>query len=168
MDPAQEPTPGTQRAVNPRTGQPLPTAVIDEAQCIGCTLCIQACPFDAIVGATRRMHTVIESLCTGCELCIAPCPVDCISMAVVSPERVWTREQAVAAGARVKARKRRLERERLQREARLAARAQDDADPSEPPEATAGAAGYAGLERISAIVARALQRARARRSGPSR
>ncbi|MBS1213223.1 MAG: electron transport complex, subunit [Proteobacteria bacterium] len=56
------------------------TAVIDETKCIGCTLCIQACPVDAILGAPKLMHTVIESECTGCELCVAPCPVDCIAM----------------------------------------------------------------------------------------
>lgn len=55
-------------------------AVIDEAACIGCTKCIQACPVDAIVGASRAMHTVIAAECTGCELCIPPCPVDCIVM----------------------------------------------------------------------------------------
>lgn len=55
-------------------------AVIDEAVCIGCTKCIQACPVDAIVGASRYMHTVIAADCTGCELCIPPCPVDCIDM----------------------------------------------------------------------------------------
>lgn len=55
-------------------------AFIDEARCIGCTKCLPPCPVDAIVGAPRRMHTVIAELCTGCELCIAPCPVDCISM----------------------------------------------------------------------------------------
>ena len=55
-------------------------AVIDEARCIGCTLCIQACPVDAIVGASKLMHTVVADLCTGCELCIPPCPVDCIAM----------------------------------------------------------------------------------------
>ncbi|MFO8153739.1 electron transport complex subunit RsxB [Thioalkalivibrio sp.] len=55
-------------------------AVIDEQTCIGCTLCIQACPVDAIVGAAKQMHTVIESECTGCELCLEPCPVDCIDM----------------------------------------------------------------------------------------
>ena len=55
-------------------------AVIIEADCIGCTKCIQACPVDAIVGASKLMHTVIAPLCTGCELCVAPCPVDCIVM----------------------------------------------------------------------------------------
>jgi electron transport complex protein RnfB len=60
--------------------KPKSVAVIDEQTCIGCTLCIQACPVDAIVGAAKQMHTVIERDCTGCELCIAPCPVDCITM----------------------------------------------------------------------------------------
>lgn len=55
-------------------------AVIDEQVCIGCTLCIQACPVDAILGAAKQMHTVIESECTGCDLCVPPCPVDCIEM----------------------------------------------------------------------------------------
>ena len=60
---------------------PPRVAVIDEDVCIGCTKCIQACPVDAIVGASKHMHTVIASWCTGCELCIPPCPVDCIVMA---------------------------------------------------------------------------------------
>ena len=55
-------------------------AVIDEAACIGCYLCVEACPVDAIVGAHQFMHTIIERECTGCELCIPPCPVDCIAM----------------------------------------------------------------------------------------
>ncbi|HPR06638.1 MAG TPA: electron transport complex subunit RsxB [Denitromonas sp.] len=60
--------------------KPKSVAVIDEQTCIGCTLCIQACPVDAIVGAAKQMHTIVEAECTGCELCIAPCPVDCITM----------------------------------------------------------------------------------------
>jgi len=61
--------------------QPLRYARIDEQQCIGCTLCIQACPVDAIVGSARRMHVVIDAWCTGCALCVAPCPMDCITLA---------------------------------------------------------------------------------------
>ena len=64
--------------------KPKSVAVIDEQVCIGCTLCIQACPVDAIVGAAKQMHTVVSPLCTGCELCVAPCPVDCISMVPVA------------------------------------------------------------------------------------
>jgi electron transport complex protein RnfB len=61
-------------------------AVIDENTCIGCTLCIQACPVDAIVGAAKQMHTVIASECTGCKLCLPPCPVDCIAMVPLKAE----------------------------------------------------------------------------------
>ncbi|NYT65228.1 RnfABCDGE type electron transport complex subunit B [Alcaligenaceae bacterium] len=73
--------------------QPLTVAVIDELHCIGCTLCIQACPVDAIVGANKLMHTVIPDRCTGCDLCIAPCPTDCISMEPA--HREWTSEDAI-------------------------------------------------------------------------
>ncbi len=60
--------------------KPKSVALIDELTCIGCTLCIQACPVDAILGAAKQMHTIIASECTGCELCLPPCPVDCITM----------------------------------------------------------------------------------------
>ncbi len=68
------------KTLNAENGEEAPPTVvyIDEDVCIGCTLCIQACPVDAIVGAAKQMHTVIESECTGCDLCIPPCPVDCI------------------------------------------------------------------------------------------
>jgi len=59
-------------------------AVIDEATCIGCTLCIQACPVDAIVGAAKQLHAIVAAECTGCELCLAPCPVDCITMEAIT------------------------------------------------------------------------------------
>jgi electron transport complex protein RnfB len=70
------------KPLDPTYGVPQPrrVAVVDEARCIGCALCLPACPVDAIVGAPRFMHTVIEAQCTGCELCIPPCPVDCISL----------------------------------------------------------------------------------------
>jgi electron transport complex protein RnfB len=60
-------------------------ARIDEAECIGCTLCIAACPVDAIVGSGKLMHTIMQNECTGCELCLAPCPVDCITLAPCAP-----------------------------------------------------------------------------------
>ena len=66
--------------------KPKAVAVIDEDACIGCTLCIQACPVDAIVGAAKQMHIIVSDRCTGCELCVAPCPVDCIHMEVVKED----------------------------------------------------------------------------------
>ena len=68
--------------------------MIREDECIGCTKCIQACPVDAILGAAKHMHTVIESECTGCDLCVEPCPVDCIDMVPVTPDvRSWHWQQ---------------------------------------------------------------------------
>ncbi len=89
---AREPKP-----LNPANGlyRPPQVAMIDEEVCIGCTKCIQACPVDAIVGASKLMHTVIASWCTGCELCIPPCPVDCIALAPVAalPDPNLSRER---------------------------------------------------------------------------
>jgi len=76
--------------------KPPMVAVIDEERCIGCTLCIQACPVDAIIGAQRQMHTVIEQECTGCELCIAPCPVDCIDLVEQGETWRWPAPEPVA------------------------------------------------------------------------
>ncbi|WP_322996799.1 RnfABCDGE type electron transport complex subunit B [Castellaniella sp.] len=89
------------------THQPFRVALIDEEHCIGCTLCIQACPVDAILGANQSMHTVIEDDCTGCERCVAPCPVDCISM--VPAGRDWTIQDADTARVRYMARNERLQ-----------------------------------------------------------
>ncbi|UCB54193.1 MAG: electron transport complex subunit RsxB [Thiotrichales bacterium] len=77
---------------------------IDEETCIGCTLCIQACPVDAILGAAKHMHTVIESECTGCDLCIPPCPVDCIHIKPVKPTlTTWKWDQPQGGNAAPKA-----------------------------------------------------------------
>jgi electron transport complex protein RnfB len=80
-------------------------AVIDEAACIGCTRCIDACPVDAIVGAQGYMHTVVEDWCIGCELCLAPCPVDCIDL--LAPGGEWTPALKRAAGERGRRRQQR-------------------------------------------------------------
>ena len=93
--------------LDPEFGREAPRQIarIDEALCIGCTLCIQACPVDAIVGAARLMHTVIAPLCTGCDLCLAPCPVDCITM--IDPPAAalqWSAAEAAAARRRFDAR----------------------------------------------------------------
>ncbi len=83
------------------------TAVINENECIGCTKCIQACPFDAIIGAQKQMHTVLRTECTGCELCVDPCPVDCIEMVDI-PAPLYDREKIKQ---RKKARLERLQKE---------------------------------------------------------
>src|SRR5437870_7021575 len=85
---------------------PLLSARIDETACIGCALCIAACPVDAIVGAAKLMHTVLAERCTGCELCVPPCPVDCI--ALLPTRRPWTRADADLARKRYAARRERV------------------------------------------------------------
>ncbi|AOU98926.1 electron transport complex subunit RsxB [Acidihalobacter yilgarnensis] len=117
--------------------KPRAVALIDETACIGCTLCIQACPVDAIVGAAKRMHTVIAAECTGCELCIPPCPVDCIEMEPAKPDtwrwpftespRRLARQRANLARRRHNTRQRRLASEQRAREARLARKRLADA-----------------------------------------
>lgn len=94
---------------------PMTVAVIDEAWCIGCTLCIKACPTDAILGSNKVMHTVIEAACTGCDLCLPVCPVDCIEMVPVSGDQTgwaaWSSEQALQARQRYESRQIRLVKE---------------------------------------------------------
>ena len=121
-------------------------ALIEEAWCIGCTLCIQACPVDAIAGAANVMHTVIAAECTGCELCIAPCPVDCIQMVAVA--------RPVARDART-ARAMHAKRRYLARQLRLAHSKQRTKPPRSATAATQD-------DRKQAAVARAVARARAR------
>jgi electron transport complex protein RnfB len=150
--------------INPVNGVERPRAVayIDEALCIGCTLCIQACPVDAIVGAAKQMHTVLPDLCTGCDLCVHPCPVDCIVMYPVTESTgwaAWGQPQADAARERHDFRAMRLQRERDENDARLAAKAAakmqavDALDPATD-------ADQAEKERKRAIIAAAMERAR--------
>ncbi len=121
-------------------------ALIDEARCIGCTLCIQACPVDAIVGAAQLMHTVIAKACIGCELCLAPCPVDCIDMRQSAPL------DAAALGAAHSTARRRAQ----ARERRLAIALEEKA-------AKAAAQRDAGAARRKReTIAKALERARLR------
>lgn len=91
---------------------PRTLAVIDETWCIGCTLCLDVCPTDAILGSNKLMHTVIEPHCTGCELCVPVCPVDCISLECVAGARTgwdaWSQEQAAQALQRYEDRRMRL------------------------------------------------------------
>ncbi|MEO6799398.1 MAG: RnfABCDGE type electron transport complex subunit B, partial [Rhodanobacter sp.] len=101
--------------------KPRLLARIVEADCIGCTKCIQACPVDAIVGAAKLMHTVLADDCTGCELCVAACPVDCIELVPMPLEQI-DEAHADAARAHFQRREARLARERAGREAELAAR----------------------------------------------
>ena len=156
--------------INPANGveRPRPVAFIDEALCIGCTLCIQACPVDAIMGAAKQMHTILASLCTGCDLCVAPCPVDCIAMVPVTGERTgwdaWTQQDADAARDRHDFRNMRLQREREENDARLAAKAVEKmravtAEVTNTPEE------LAEKERKRAIIAAAMERARLKAAG---
>lgn len=155
--------------LNPENGveRARPVALIDESLCIGCTLCIQACPVDAIVGAAKQMHTVINALCTGCDLCVAPCPVDCIAMVETTPGKTgwdaWSQEQADAARSRYHFRNARLQREKEENDARLAAKAAaklkevEAAAASNPDEKKE-------QQRKKAIIQAAMERARLRKA----
>ncbi len=106
---------------------PRRLAVIDEAACIGCTLCLPVCPVDCIIGGPKTMHTVMTALCTGCELCVPACPVDCIALIDVTGARTgwsaWSQPQADEAKERYGFHQFRLQRDRQERNARLEARA---------------------------------------------
>lgn len=121
-------------------------AVIDESVCIGCTLCIPACPVDAIVGARRLMHTVIAAECTGCALCLPPCPVDCITMVPTGVQRERESQQAASARLRERflAHRQRLATRRADQRGKANSKAQDAA------------------ARKRAVIDRALSRARVR------
>jgi electron transport complex protein RnfB len=143
---------------------PRALAVIDEAWCIGCTLCIKACPVDCIVGASKLMHTVVEPLCTGCELCVPVCPVDCIEMRPRPPRtpagQAWSPAQAEEARATLRlpplspaartARERRALAEKAQAKLADLAQHSQHTDP-------------AVLDAKRAVIEAALQRARAKR-----
>jgi electron transport complex protein RnfB len=144
--------------LNPENGveRPRPLAFIDESLCIGCTLCMKACPVDAIVGAPKQMHTIVAALCTGCDLCVAPCPVDCIAMVPVTGDATgwaaWSQEDAGAARARHDRRNARLAREKAAAQSRAAAR--------QAAVAPSAAAPADEATHKKAIIAAAMERAR--------
>jgi len=152
--------------LNPTNGieGPRQLAIVDESWCIGCTLCIKACPVDCIVGAPKLMHTVIDELCTGCELCIPVCPVDCISLVNVTGQRsgwdAWSEQQAAQARARYAVHQQRLAADKQENDARLQALAQSKLDAlSDAP----SSGDDAERERKRAMIEAVLAKARARR-----
>ena len=154
--------------LDPQHGAEAPraVAVIDEAWCIGCTLCIKACPTDAILGGNKQMHTVIEPWCTGCELCIPACPVDCISLESVTGERTgwaaWSAQDAHTARERYEARTARHSRDEAEHHQRLQARAQTKL--ADLPAHTHGTQDPVELDRKRAVIEAVLAKARARQA----
>lgn len=142
-------------ALDPECGkhEPLLVAVIDEEHCIGCTLCIQACPVDAIVGANKLMHTVLPDVCTGCDLCVAPCPVDCIDM--VPANRLWSDNDANNARTAYQRRQERLESQHNEASDLAARTLSNKAELSE--------AAFSSAQTRQDTIQNALARARARR-----
>jgi electron transport complex protein RnfB len=155
--------------LNPEHGVegPRQIAIIDEAWCIGCTLCIKACPTDAILGANKLMHTVIEPWCTGCELCIPVCPVDCIQLDNVTGQQTgwaaWSAEQAGTARQRYESRQKRLVREEQAHQQQLQAKAEHKL--ADLAAHTHGTANAPEVDRKRAIIEAALAKAKARQAG---
>jgi electron transport complex protein RnfB len=156
------------KPLNPAYGaeRPRAAALIDESWCIGCTLCIRACPMDAIVGAPKRMHTVLLEHCTGCELCLPPCPVDCIEMVDlealarrgVSISDPGPERRAARARIRYQFHRVRAQREREEGAARLTSKIGGQ------PRSSNQEAPLPETARKRAAVRAALERARARRA----
>ena len=154
--------------INPECGleRPRPVAFIDPKTCIGCTLCIQACPVDAIVGASKQMHVVLSDWCTGCDLCVPPCPVDCISMVSVTENRTgwdaWTAEQAFLSRTRYHGREDRIEREERDNNLRLSKKAEAKLKALNETDGTANQSVDQAqeTERKRAIIAAAIERAK--------
>ena len=146
---------------------PRHVAIIDESWCIGCTLCIKACPTDAILGANKLMHTVIEPWCTGCELCIPVCPVDCIALENVTGAdtgwAAWSAEQAHNARERYGSRQQRLVREEAEHQNQLQTKAEQHLD--DLSEHTKGTEIAPEVDRKRAIIEAALAKAKARQTG---
>lgn len=148
------------------TEGPRGVAVIDEAWCIGCTLCLAACPVDAILGAHKRMHTVVSDTCNGCELCIPACPVDCITMTPVTGTvtgwQAWSAAQAAESQRRYHLHQARVARAEQENALRLAAKA--EAKLADLP-AHSRHTDPAVLDRKRAVIEAALARARAKAAG---
>ena len=150
------------------TEGPRQMAIIDEAWCIGCTLCIKACPTDAILGANKLMHTVIEPWCTGCELCIPVCPVDCISLENVTGERTgwaaWSPAEAETSRQRYQDRKSRMQTELQAHNAHQQAQVEMKlADLPTHTKIVPGPGAQTEIDRKRAILEAALAKAKARK-----